>query len=104
MRPDVIWANGMEGRHVHGRDEVRSYWKRLMVFRKDCNEKSGNRVITLDIDDTRPAALTLSPSRNAKFAKSTGSFHGFPRPRIGCNRQNTVGPLFLAEEFFSSRE
>ena len=25
---DVIWANGMEGGHVHGRDEVRSYWTR----------------------------------------------------------------------------
>jgi hypothetical protein len=28
MHPDVIWANGIEGGHVHGRDEVRSYWKR----------------------------------------------------------------------------
>ena len=28
MHPDVIWANGMEGGHVHGRDGVRSYWKR----------------------------------------------------------------------------
>jgi limonene-1,2-epoxide hydrolase len=28
MHPHVIWANGMEGGHVHGRDEVRSYWKR----------------------------------------------------------------------------
>jgi ketosteroid isomerase-like protein len=28
MNPDVLWANGMEGGHVHGRDEVRSYWKR----------------------------------------------------------------------------
>src|SRR5579864_3445266 len=28
MHPDVIWANGMEGGHVHGRDEVRCYWKR----------------------------------------------------------------------------
>jgi ketosteroid isomerase-like protein len=27
MHPDVVWANGMEG-HVHGRDEVRRYWKR----------------------------------------------------------------------------
>ena len=26
MHEDVIWANGMEGGHVHGRDEVRSYW------------------------------------------------------------------------------
>jgi len=24
MHPDVIWANGMEGGHAHGRDEVRS--------------------------------------------------------------------------------
>jgi ketosteroid isomerase-like protein len=28
MHRDVVWANGMEGGHVHGRDEVRSYWKR----------------------------------------------------------------------------
>ena len=28
MHSDVVWANGMEGGHVHGRDEVRSYWKR----------------------------------------------------------------------------
>ncbi len=28
MHEDVTWANGMEGGHVHGRDEVRSYWKR----------------------------------------------------------------------------
>jgi hypothetical protein len=28
MHLDVGWANGMEGGHVHGRDEVRSYWKR----------------------------------------------------------------------------
>lgn len=28
MREDVIWANGMEGGHVHGREGVRSYWTR----------------------------------------------------------------------------
>ena len=28
MHPDIVWANGMEGGHVHGRDEVRSYWNR----------------------------------------------------------------------------
>lgn len=28
MHEDAIWANGMEGGHVHGRDEVRSYWAR----------------------------------------------------------------------------
>lgn len=28
MHHDVIWANGMDGGHVHGRDGVRSYWTR----------------------------------------------------------------------------
>ncbi len=28
MQEDVIWPNGMEGGHVRGRDEVRSYWTR----------------------------------------------------------------------------
>jgi hypothetical protein len=28
MQDDVIWANGMEGGHVHGREGVRSYWTR----------------------------------------------------------------------------
>ena len=28
MHHDVVWANGMEGGHVHGRDQVRSYWRR----------------------------------------------------------------------------
>ena len=28
MHPDVIWANGMEGGHVHGHDGVRNYWTR----------------------------------------------------------------------------
>jgi hypothetical protein len=28
MHEDVVWANGMEGGHVHGRDQVRRYWTR----------------------------------------------------------------------------
>jgi len=28
MHEDVIWANGMDGGHVHGRDGVRAYWTR----------------------------------------------------------------------------
>lgn len=28
MHLDVEWANGMEGGHVHGREEVRAYWTR----------------------------------------------------------------------------
>ena len=28
LHEDVIWANGMEGGHVHGREGVRNYWTR----------------------------------------------------------------------------
>jgi ketosteroid isomerase-like protein len=28
LREDVVWANGMEGGHVLGRDGVRDYWTR----------------------------------------------------------------------------
>jgi len=28
MHPQVEWANGMEGGHVHGKDAVRDYWTR----------------------------------------------------------------------------
>ena len=28
LHEDVNWANGMEGGHVHGREEVRTYWTR----------------------------------------------------------------------------
>jgi hypothetical protein len=28
MHGDVMWANGMEGGHVHGHDGVREYWTR----------------------------------------------------------------------------
>jgi ketosteroid isomerase-like protein len=28
MHQDVVWANGLEGGHVHGHDGVRDYWTR----------------------------------------------------------------------------
>lgn len=28
LHPDVVWANGMEGGYVHGREGVHSYWTR----------------------------------------------------------------------------
>jgi ketosteroid isomerase-like protein len=28
MSEDVVWANGMEGGYIHGRDGVRDYWTR----------------------------------------------------------------------------
>src|SRR5689334_21308735 len=32
MHKDVMWANGVEGGHVHGRDEVRSDWTRQWMM------------------------------------------------------------------------
>src|SRR5262249_33327521 len=31
MQPDVVWANGLEGGHVHGKDDVRAYWTRQFL-------------------------------------------------------------------------
>jgi hypothetical protein len=31
MHAQVAWANGMEGGHVHGKDDVRAYWKRQFL-------------------------------------------------------------------------
>lgn len=28
LSDDVTWANGMDGGHVHGREQVRTYWTR----------------------------------------------------------------------------
>ena len=28
LTDDVVWANGMDGGHVHGREAVREYWTR----------------------------------------------------------------------------
>jgi nuclear transport factor 2 (NTF2) superfamily protein len=53
MRPDVIWANGMEGGNVHGHEAVRDYWTRqwkLVNPRVDPQsfQTDGNRV-TVDV-------------------------------------------------------
>jgi hypothetical protein len=62
---DVIWANGMEGGHVNGHDEVRSYWTRQWTM------------IDPHVDRSRsPTALKgkwLWKSTNS-FATSTGIF------------------------------
>jgi hypothetical protein len=52
MRPDVKWANGLEGGFVYGRDAVREYWtnqfKSIRVetlkFETDENNRMSNRL------------------------------------------------------------
>jgi hypothetical protein len=52
MRPDVKWANGLEGGFVYGRDAVREYWNnqfkliqpRLETLKFETDEKNRNIV------------------------------------------------------------
>ena len=52
MRPDVKWANGLEGGFVYGRDAVREYWTNqfkdiqpeLEILRFETDEKNRNVV------------------------------------------------------------
>ena len=54
MHPQVEWANGMEGRHVYGKEAVREYWMRQFTTLNprvdpvsiDC-DKSNNWVVTV---------------------------------------------------------
>ncbi|MGH6736658.1 MAG: nuclear transport factor 2 family protein [Methyloceanibacter sp.] len=41
MHPDVVWANGLEGGHVEGRDGVREYWTRQWAMMDSRAEPAG---------------------------------------------------------------
>jgi hypothetical protein len=41
MHPDVMWANGLEGGHVHGHDGVRDYWTRQWAMMDSRAEPTG---------------------------------------------------------------
>jgi ketosteroid isomerase-like protein len=41
MHRDVIWANGLEGGHVHGHDGVRDYWTRQWAMMDSRAEPTG---------------------------------------------------------------
>jgi ketosteroid isomerase-like protein len=41
MHPDVVWANGLDGGHVHGHDGVRDYWTRQWAMMDSRAEPMG---------------------------------------------------------------
>lgn len=54
MKEDVTWANGMEGGHVHGRNQVREYWTRQWaIFSPNVEpvafKEDGNGTITVEV-------------------------------------------------------
>jgi ketosteroid isomerase-like protein len=57
MHEDVMWANGMEGGYVHGREGVRSYWKRQWEMVDPTVEpvsfaKGSNDEVTVEVHQT----------------------------------------------------
>jgi hypothetical protein len=57
LHPDVLWANGMEGGHVHGHDGVRAYWARQWTMIDPHVEPvdfraKGDGVVTVEVHQT----------------------------------------------------
>jgi len=52
MHEDVLWANGMEGGHVQGREGVRAYWTRQWAILDP-------RVDPVSIVETQDGALVV---------------------------------------------
>jgi nuclear transport factor 2 (NTF2) superfamily protein len=57
MHEDVMWANGMEGGYVHGREGIRSYWKRQWEMVDPTVEpvsfaKGSNDEVTVEVHQT----------------------------------------------------
>jgi hypothetical protein len=55
LAPDVAWANGMEGGHVHGPEAVRDYWTRQWAIVSPQVEplsfdQAADGVVTVEVD------------------------------------------------------
>jgi hypothetical protein len=56
LHPEVDWANGMDGGHVHGLDAVRAYWTRQWTMIDPRVEPvrvdEANGVVTVEVRQT----------------------------------------------------
>ena len=60
LHNDVVWANGMEGGYVHGRDGVRSYWTRQWRFCRSLHSAISYRL--------EPAPVSICCGRMSSIA------------------------------------
>ncbi|RYX85265.1 nuclear transport factor 2 family protein [bacterium] len=85
MQPDVEWANGTNGGHVHGHDAVRSYWRRqfqviephmeVLHFDKD---DEGRFIITVrQVVRDMGGQVLLEKTLGQRFAMKDGLIHRF---------------------------
>jgi glutamate synthase domain-containing protein 3 len=72
MRPDVKWANGVEGGFVYGRDAVREYWTnqykviqvQLETLKFETDENNRNVVTSLyEIGETETIQEMIQKTR-----------------------------------------
>lgn len=77
MHPDVVWADGLEGGFVYGRDGVRTYWMRqwtTMESRAEptsfSNIEEGTFLLLADVRDQRHARHATGSSTPTVCARS----------------------------------
>jgi SnoaL-like domain len=87
LHEDVMWANGMEGGHVHGRGGVRSYWTRQWAM--------VDPHVTPIAFSTSPNGEVVVEVHQSRFRVLCGGDLGRPSG-CGCraiDRRNTVQTL-----------
>jgi hypothetical protein len=79
---DVAWANGMEGGHVHGHEELRDYWTRQWA-------KVSPHVEAVDFSRAADGAIT------ARVIQTVTDLDGHPlHGQAHGLKDRTVGHIF----------
>ena len=86
LTDDVVWANGMEGGHVHGRDAVREYWTRQWAIVSPHVEPVGFRRVA----DGAIEVEVLQTVHDLEGKPLQGQTHGL--------KDKTVGHVFHLRE------
>ena len=86
LTEDVVWANAMDGGHVHGREAVRAYWTRQWTM-------VSPRVEPVDFHRTQDGAII------AKVRQSVRDLEGKPlEGQTHGLKDKTVGHVFRLRE------
>jgi ketosteroid isomerase-like protein len=86
LADDVVWANGMDGGHVHGREAVREYWTRQWSMVSPHVEPIGFR----RTQDGAILAEVRQSVRDLEGKPLEGQTHGL--------KDKTVGHVFRLRE------
>jgi ketosteroid isomerase-like protein len=86
LADDVVWANGMDGGHVQGRDAVRAYWTRQWAMVSPRVEPVGFR----RTQDGAIIAEVRQSVRDLEGKPLQGQTHGL--------KDKTVGHIFRLQD------